>query len=80
MIVNRKTDSSVAIFTVCNIAYLHKALVLADSVFDNTGYKLNVFLFDKKQNLGLETDNLVVHWMEDIGIPNFLNLALFFVK
>jgi len=75
MIVNRKIDSSVAIFTVCNIAYLHKALVLADSVFDNTGYKLNVFLFDKKQNLGLETDNLVVHWMEDIGIPNFLNLA-----
>ena len=75
IIESSKIVNSVAVFTVCNIAYLHKALVLADSVFDNTGFKLNVYLFDKKQNLSLETDNLVVHWMEDIGIPNYLHLA-----
>jgi hypothetical protein len=70
-----KANSDTVLFTVCNIAYLHKALVLADSVSEHTGFKLNIFLFDKKQDLQLKQDNLSIHWMEDLDVPNFLHLA-----
>jgi hypothetical protein len=63
------------IFTVCNIAYLHKALVLADSVSENSNYKINIFLFDKKQDLNLKKNNFIIHWIEELNIPNFLHLA-----
>ena len=65
----------VVIFTVCNIAYLHKAMVLADSLFLNTDFRLNIFLFDKKQELNLDQENCVIHWMEDMNIQNYLHLA-----
>jgi len=70
-----KTNSKNVIFTVCNIAYLHKALVLADSIYHNASYTLNVFIFDRKQDLNLSNENCVIHWMEDMKIPNFLHLA-----
>lgn len=71
----KKNNLDTALFTVCNIAYLHKALVLADSVSKHTGYKLNIYLFDKKQDLKLIQDNLSIHWIEDLDVPNFLHLA-----
>lgn len=72
---NNITDSNTVIFTVCNIAYLHKALVLADSIYCNASYTLNVFIFDRKQDLNLSNENCIIHWMEDMEIPNFLHLA-----
>lgn len=69
------TSPNTVIFTVCNIAYLHKALVLADSIYHNASYTLNVFVFDRKQDLNLSDENCVIHWMEDMKIPNFLQLA-----
>ena len=71
----KKVNSDTALFTVCNIAYLHKALVLADSVSEHTGFKLNIFLFDKKQDLSLKQDNLSIQWIEDLDVPNFLHLS-----
>jgi hypothetical protein len=68
-------ENKVSLFTVCNIAYLHKALVLADSVSANTTYKLNIFLFDRKQDLDLQQENVVIHWLEELNVPNFLHLA-----
>lgn len=71
----KKNNLDTALFTVCNIAYLHKALVLSDSIFHNTSYKLNIFIFDSKQELELKDENCTIHWMEDMKIPNFLHLA-----
>jgi len=70
-----KSNDEVAIFTVCNIAYLHKALVLADSLYANSGYTINIFLFDKKQELNLVDEHCIIHWIEDLNVPNFLHLA-----
>lgn len=36
------------VFTVCNLAYIGKALTLADSLFTATGNKLNIFIIDRK--------------------------------
>lgn len=68
-------DRKISLFTVCNIAYLHKALVLADSVSSHTSYELNIFLFDRKQELNLKQKNVIIHWLEEYNVPNFLHLA-----
>lgn len=65
----------ISIFTVCNLAYLPKALVLADSVFKTTGNQIQIYLFDKKQDLNLEDENCKVYWIEELGVPNLLHLA-----
>jgi len=69
------TKNDISIFTVCNISYLHKALVLADSVYANTGHEINIFLFDKKKDLKLINEHCVIHWVEDLKVHNFLHLA-----
>lgn len=64
------------IFTVCNLAYLPKALVLANSVKKYTGKELKVFLFDKREEeIELSKFPIDVTWIEDLEIPNFKELA-----
>ena len=62
-------------FTVCNVAYLHKALSLAESYYANVGEKINIFLFDKKRELGTLSDLANISWIEDLNIKNLEQLA-----
>lgn len=64
-----------AIYSVCNIAYLPKAMVLAKTLYENDQIKLNLFLFDKKRNIEIDTSVCRIFWIEDLGIPNFKHLA-----
>ncbi len=67
-----------AVFTVCNIAYLPKALVLAESVRRLTGKKLNVVLFDRKQSFRHPADEINVMWIEDLGVEKLNELAFLY--
>ena len=42
--------SEIAYFTVCNISYFPKAIVLAESLFKETGIKLQIYVADKKND------------------------------
>jgi hypothetical protein len=74
----KPADSELAIFTVCNIAYLPKALVLADSLTQHHQTKLNVILFDKKQELTPQPSAIEVTWLEDLGFPEWKQLAFMY--
>lgn len=67
------TNSS-AVFTVCNIAYLPKALALADSCMRN-GERLKIYLFDVKCDIKLPHHLADFCWVEDLGVPNFHSYA-----
>lgn len=73
---NSETDY--AVFTVCNIAYLPKALVLAESLKRLTGKTLNVVLFDRKQVFRHPSDEIHVIWIEDLGIDKLNELAFLY--
>lgn len=62
-------------FTVCNVAYLHKALALAESFNRYTGKKINIYLFDGKRNLPDFSDIANLFWIEELDIPNVKQLA-----
>jgi hypothetical protein len=62
-------------FTVCNIAYLHKALALAESFNKYTSCKINIYLFDGKRELPDFSDIANIYWIEDLDIPNVNQLA-----
>ena len=68
-------NNDFAIFTVCNLAYLPKALVLAESVTHYQKRRLKIFLFDKKMDTDFSKYNIEVFWIEDLNIPNFKELA-----
>ena len=40
-------------FTVCNVAYLHKALVLADSYYNVTDKTLRIYIVDSKREIDI---------------------------
>jgi len=63
------------IFTVCNLAYLPKALVLAESVIKHNNIKLNIYIIDKKVPIDIDTSDANIYWIEEIKIPNFYELA-----
>jgi hypothetical protein len=67
--------SKLAVFTVCNIAYLPKALVLADSLREHGAICLNVILFDQKQALHPQPDTVDITWLEDLGVAEWRQLA-----
>lgn len=71
-------NSELAVFTVCNIAYLPKALVLADSLAQHHQARLNVILFDKKQELSHHSDTVDIAWLEDLGYPEWKQLAFMY--
>ena len=64
-----------AIFTVCNLAYLPKALVLAETVLRYNNTMLKVYLFDKKINGDFPKMDVDLVWIEDLGIEKFHQLA-----
>lgn len=63
------------VFTVCNLAYLPKALVLAESMAAFNHPKLKIFLFDKKIDGELPYDLAEFEWVEDLGLENFSHYA-----
>lgn len=67
--------SEYTIFTVCNLAYLPKALVLAESALKFNNQKLNIYLFDRKREIDLTNIDADIYWIEDLNIPNFYQLA-----
>ena len=67
--------SNLAVFTVCNIAYLPKALVLADSLWEHNAIRLNIVLFDEKQELHPHLETIDIIWLEDLGVPEWRQLA-----
>ncbi len=67
-----------AVFTVCNIAYLPKALVLADSLREHNATRLNVILFDRKQELSPHPETVDITWLEDLGVPEWKQLAFIY--
>jgi len=62
-------------FTVCNVAYLHKALALAESYNKYTNQKMNIYLFDGKRALPDFSNMANIHWIEELNIPNIKQLA-----
>jgi hypothetical protein len=80
--INSQTTKSsrqdLAVFTVCNIAYLPKALVLADSLREHNQIRLNVILFDNKQDLNLPSESVDITWVEDLGVPEWKQLAFIY--
>lgn len=73
--VDQKNGSSRVVFTVCNLAYLPKALVLADSLIKFKQPKLKIFLFDRKIDIELPIDIADFIWIEDVGIKYLYNYA-----
>jgi hypothetical protein len=70
-----KNNKNKAIFTVCNVAYMDKVMVLAESVYKHNNIKLNIFIFDRKRDIVVNSNFCIIHWVEEIGIPNFKSLA-----
>lgn len=66
-----------AYFTVCNTSYLHKALSLAESLYENTQYRLKVFLFEEGIPNSAESvkDFADIILAKDIGYDRFYELA-----
>lgn len=72
---NQLDAQQTAVFTVCNIAYLPKVLVLADSVWKYNGLRLNVVVFDTKRELPSCCEKLNIIWLEELGVPEWKSLA-----
>ena len=74
----KSANSELAVFTVCNIAYLPKALVLADSLREHNQMRLNIVLFDIKQELTPSPESVDIIWVEDLGVPEWKQLAFIY--
>jgi hypothetical protein len=73
VVANPRLDG--AVFTVCNLAYLPKALVLARSLLKFNECKLKIFLFDRKIDVQLPTELAEFIWIEDLAIDHFAEYA-----
>jgi hypothetical protein len=71
-------EQDFSVFTVCNIAYLPKALVLADSLMRYNQLRLKVVLFDKKQDFDYPSGLIDILWVEDLGVPQLRELAFLY--
>lgn len=67
-----------SVFTVCNIAYLPKALVLAESIFKFHEMKLEVVVFDEKQELHFPNEHINIQWVEHLGVSKWRELAFMY--
>jgi len=67
-----------AVFTVCNLAYLPKALVLAESVSRHTGQQLKIVVFDRRVELDHLNSKAEILWIEEQGVPDFNELAFLY--
>jgi hypothetical protein len=71
-------ENNFGVFTVCNIAYLPKVLVLAESLHQFHGQKLNVVIFDERQDLHDLADHLNIIWVGDLGLSQWRELAFMY--
>jgi len=77
-IITKIKISEVAVFTVCNLAYLPRALVLAESLARYDNISLRIVLFDKKVVLGDFSSVADILWIEDLGVPNLDQMAFMY--
>jgi hypothetical protein len=70
--------TSLAVFTVCNLAYLPRALVLAESLALHENRVLKIVLFDAKVPLNIPKSEAEIIWIEDLDVPNLLELAFMY--
>lgn len=63
------------LFTVCNFAYLPKALTLAESIFNSNNMILNIVIIDGIPNDLILVDYANILFIENFLIPNFSQLA-----
>lgn len=62
-------------FTVCNVAYLSKAILLARSLHQFQNASLNIVLFDSKRDLFNIPGHVNIFWINDFNIPGLAHLA-----
>ena len=70
--------TSTCVVTICSLNYLSKALVLCDSYKQyHPDHSFCLVIVDKKTSLpeSLLDQSMLVIWVEDLGIPNFLHYA-----
>jgi hypothetical protein len=63
------------VFTVCNLAYLPKALVLAESLLKHGSEKIKIYIIDRKCDVDLPESLAEFVWIEDVGVPNLFEMA-----
>jgi hypothetical protein len=68
-------ERTYAVFTVCNLFYLPRALVLAESLLQHDGTRLKIFLFDRKVDVDLSGLPADISWIEDMEVPDLHQLA-----
>lgn len=64
-----------ALFTVCNLGYLRKALALAESIHRFDESRLKIFVFDSERSVTYNEDIAEIIWIENIAPTNFFQLA-----
>jgi hypothetical protein len=69
---------SPAIFTVCNVAYLPRALLLAGSIAKQQKRRLKIVVFDGKRQLDVAESEAEILWIEDLGVPRLRELAFMY--
>lgn len=72
---NKKFSNDFAVFTVANLAYLPKALVLAESLLKFDKVKLNIYIIDRKVKIDLPESLANFIWIEDVGFADLYDLA-----
>ena len=66
-----KDKSKPIVFTVCNLKYLDKALVLGESLYRSNKFELNIYIFDKQIKLPQLPDYIKIEWIEKIADNDF---------
>jgi len=67
-------ESKIA-FTVCNLGYLEKALVLANSLHKTNQLKTNIFIFDEQIDLPIFEGHIIITWIKEVASSDFLQHA-----
>ncbi|MEN8134160.1 MAG: hypothetical protein ABFS18_01310 [Thermodesulfobacteriota bacterium] len=73
--VNIESCNDYAVFTVTNLAYLPKALVLAESLLKYNKVKLHIYIVDRKVDVDLPESCAEFIWIEDVGFTDLYELA-----
>jgi len=74
-LLNKNIQSNSIVFTVCNVAYLYKALALAESIFNVDGITTKIYVIDGKRQLVQSSQFAEIIWIEDCNIPDWKHLA-----
>jgi hypothetical protein len=67
--------NSATYFTVCNIAYLSKAMVLASSLHQHQKVSLNIIIFDSRREIYNIPNFVNIFWIDEFNINNLSQLA-----